>query len=228
MGVTVIYSSGDSGVAGNGNLCLDINGNQVSGPSGTTFNPTFPSTCPFVTSIGATQINPGATVNDPESACQQAIFSGGGFSNRFSMPEYQKQAVQNYLKKYKPSYTANQWNSTGISRGYPDISANGANYVVAVDGSFFLVYGTSASAPVVASILTMINDVRVSIGKKPIGFINPAIYSPSFEGAFNDITSGNNPGCGTEGYTAVPGWDPVTGLGTPDFKELALRWLFLP
>lgn len=63
----------------------------------------FPSTCPYVTSIGATQINPGATVADPEVACQEVIFSGGGFSNVFPMPSYQQAAVQNYLTNYKPS-----------------------------------------------------------------------------------------------------------------------------
>ena len=63
----------------------------------------FPSTCPYVTSIGATQINPGSTVADPEVACNQVIFSGGGFSNVFDMPTYQQQAVQNYLLNYKPS-----------------------------------------------------------------------------------------------------------------------------
>ena len=50
---------------------------------GKVFNPGFPVTCPFVTAVGATQVNPGKTVNDPEGACEQVIFSGGGFSNIF-------------------------------------------------------------------------------------------------------------------------------------------------
>ncbi|KAF8888934.1 peptidase S8/S53 domain-containing protein [Gymnopilus junonius] len=219
MGVTVLYSSGDNGVAGNQGLCLNPDGHES--PSAPTFNPGFPSSCPFVTSVGATQINPGAKVTDPESACQQVISSGGGFSNYFSMPRYQEPAVKNYLNKYKPAYPASIWNSTGISRGYPDISANGANYAVAVGGRFYQVYGTSAASPVVGAILTMVNDIRITAGKGPIGFINPA-------GAFNDITSGSNPGCNTDGFTAVPGWDPVTGLGTPNFPELVSRWLMLP
>lgn len=49
------------------------------------------------------------------------------------------------------------------------------------------------------------------MGKKPIGFINPTIYK--FPGIFNDITEGGNQGCGTAGFQAVKGWDPVTGLG---------------
>lgn len=104
------------------------------------------------------------------------------------------------------------------------MSANGANYVVAVEGKFGLVYGTSASAPVVASMLAMINDARTTLGKKPIGFINPALYSSRFNESFNDITKGTNPGCDTAGFSAVPGWDPVTGLGTMDFSKFLPIW----
>jgi tripeptidyl-peptidase I len=81
---------------------------------GTKFNPSFPATCPFVTAVGATQINPGSTVYEPESACEQVIFSGGGFSNIFSMPHYQKQAVSTYLEHHPPPYTAEQFNNSGM------------------------------------------------------------------------------------------------------------------
>ena len=50
-----------------------------------------------------------------------------------------------------------------------------ANYVVAIDGEYELAYGTSASSPVTASILSAVNDARLAIGKKPIGFINPTV-----------------------------------------------------
>ena len=50
-----------------------------------------------------------------------------------------------------------------------------ANYVVAVNGGYFLVFGTSASTPVVGALLTLINDARITIGKKPLGFINPTV-----------------------------------------------------
>lgn len=59
MGVTFLFSSGDSGVAGNG-ICLDSNGYED--PYGEVFNPTFPGTCPYITSVGATQIQSGASV----------------------------------------------------------------------------------------------------------------------------------------------------------------------
>jgi tripeptidyl-peptidase-1 len=225
LGVSFIYSSGDNGVAGNGGRCLNPDGSQST--NGNIFNPTFPSGCPWVTSVGATQINPGKTVSDPESACQQVIFSGGGFSNHFEIPAYQQKAVGSYLTNHHPSYPPTIWNATGHARAYPDVSANGANYVVAVDGQFFLVYGTSASAPVFAAILTMINDARLSKGKPAVGFINPIIYSGKLTGGFNDIVSGNNPGCGTNGFTAVQGWDPVTGLGTPNLPALLSKWINL-
>lgn len=228
MGITMLFSSGDNGVAGNAGLCVDSEGTESE--SGTIFSPGFPIGCPYVTSIGATQIDPGANVTQPESACETVIYSGGGFSNHFSMPEYQKEVVSFYLNAYRPSFPFSDhvWNSTGGSRGFPDFSANGANYVIASNGVFGLVYGTSASAPVVGAMLTMINDARLSIGKSPIGFINPAIYSPQFRSAFNDITKGRNPGCGTNGFSAERGWDPVTGLGTPNFPKLLRKWIDLP
>jgi tripeptidyl-peptidase-1 len=144
MGVTVIHSSGDKSVAGNGGLCLNPDGSQSA--VGPRFNPSFPSVCPFVTSVGATQVNPGSTVADPESACEHVAFSGGGFSNVFKIPGYQKAAVGGWRKHGLPNYPSTTWNSTGCSRGYPDLSANGANYVTVSNGNFFLTDGTSASA----------------------------------------------------------------------------------
>ncbi|KAF8141196.1 peptidase S8/S53 domain-containing protein [Boletus edulis] len=222
MGITILYSSGDYGVAGNHGSCL--NSSHIPNADGYIFNPTFPGTCPYVTSVGATMVRRNETVLDPETACMNQIYSGGGFSNYFALPEYQKNAVHHYLTNYPPDYPSSIWNSTGTSRAYPDISANGANYVVAVDGEFQRLYGTSCSSPVVGAIFTMINDARLALGKGPIGFVNPTIYSPEFADAFNDITEGNNPGCGTTGYNVTRGWDPVTGLGTLNFTKLLALW----
>ncbi|KAA1113583.1 hypothetical protein PGT21_033913 [Puccinia graminis f. sp. tritici] len=222
MGTTFLFSSGDNGVAGNRGVCLSRDGSQS--VEGKIFNPSFPGTCPYVTSVGATQVSSGKTVQDPEVACFTKIQSGGGFSNVFKMPNYQASAVQNFFKNHPPKISQDRYNSSMRTRGFPDLSANGANYVVAVEGKFGLVYGTSASAPVVASMLTMINDARISVGKKPVGFINPAIYSKRFRKAFNDIKDGTNPGCDTEGFSAVTGWDPVTGLGTMDFTKFLPIW----
>ncbi|KAH0829078.1 putative tripeptidyl-peptidase I [Lanmaoa asiatica] len=192
------------------------------------FQPYFPSTCPYVTAIGATQLSPGKTVFDSEDACSEVIYSGGGFSNFFAIPDYQKNVVSSYLKNTPPAYPSSIWNSTGNSRAYPDISANGANYVVAVNGRYSRLYGTSAASPVVGAILTMVNDARIALNKSPIGFINPLIYAASFSDAFNDITNGTNSGCGTLGFNTSEGWDPVTGLGTPNFPKLLAKWIALP
>ncbi|TVY34558.1 Tripeptidyl-peptidase [Lachnellula subtilissima] len=161
----------------------------------------------------------------PEEACQTVIYSGGGFSNVFAMPSYQSDAVASYYKSHAPSFTATQYNNSQTVRGYPDVSANGANYVVAVDGTLSLVYGTSASAPTFGSVITLINQQRIAANKSVVGFINPTVYAnPS---AFNDITSGGNEGCGTDGFTAVEGWDPVTGLGTPNYPKLLAAFMAL-
>jgi tripeptidyl-peptidase-1 len=66
--------------------------------------------------------------------------------------------------------------------------------------------------------IARINSARMVVGKKALGFLNPTLYT--YPEIFNDVTSGNNPGCGTEGFTAVKGWDPVIGLGTPDYGEM--------
>ena len=88
QGVSVLYASGDYGVAGNFGECIGQDGNltEPSAPDGK-FNPSFPATCPYVTAVGATQLKPGASVFDPESACETIIHSGGGFSNVFPVPD---------------------------------------------------------------------------------------------------------------------------------------------
>ncbi|GAM84188.1 hypothetical protein ANO11243_021810 [Dothideomycetidae sp. 11243] len=232
MGVSVLYSSGDYGVAGNGGQCLNPDGSYNNGTSGR-FNPSFPGTCPYITSVGATQVIPGtniiralATGTQPEQACETIIYSGGGFSNNFALPAYQADAVNSWFKNHPPPYGADRFNNSRTSRGYPDISANGANYVLAIDGTFGLVFGTSASSPTLGSILTLVNEVRLDFGKSPIGFINPTLYANP--GSLNDITQGGNQGCGTAGFSSAPGWDPVTGLGTPNFPRLLRTFLELP
>lgn len=85
------------------------------------FSPLFPATCPFVVAVGATQINPNSTVYEPESACEQQgerAYSGGGFSNIFSMPLYQNAAVLGYLEHHPPPYTAEQYNNNGRVKNF--------------------------------------------------------------------------------------------------------------
>ncbi|OAA60408.1 protease s8 tripeptidyl peptidase [Niveomyces insectorum RCEF 264] len=234
-GVTIVYSSGDFGVAGNGNTCIDPQTGAYNNGTAGQFNPSFPGSCPYVTSVGATQLPNGTSIRDlrqdanvpsPETACETVIFSGGGFSNVFGMPSYQQAAVAAYFRQSAPPYGADRFNNSQAVRGYPDVAANGANYVTAVDGNFTLSFGTSASAPTFASVLNLINEQRLQAGKAPVGFVNPVLYANPQ--VLNDITAGNNPGCGTKGFAAVPGWDPLTGLGTPNYPAMEKLFLSLP
>ena len=67
--------------------------------------------------------------------------------------------------------------------------------------------------------ISLLNDALLAAGRPPLGFLNPWLYSRGYKG-LNDIIGGNNPGCGTPGFEAVKGWDPLTGLGTPNFGLL--------
>ena len=136
--------------------------------------------------------------------------------------------MTSFLKNHPPPFTSAQFNNSGKVRAIPDISANGANYVIGIDGEFELVFGTSASSPVLGSMITLINDARIAEGKSSLGFLNPTIYNEKFRSAFHDITKGGNQGCGTPGFTSTTGWDPVTGVGTPNMTALLPLFLALP
>jgi len=77
-------------------------------------------------------------------------------------------------------------------------------------GQFQLGGGTSASTPIFGSIINRLNEGRLNAGNGPIGFLNPSMNANL--DICNDIPNGTNVGCGTEGFSVVPGWDPVTGL----------------
>ncbi|KAK0186017.1 family S53 protease [Armillaria mellea] len=189
-GVSVIFASGDGGVGGG-----------QRGESCTSFIPTFPGGCPFVTTVGATQ-------GVEETS---ASFSSGGFSNIFARPSYQASSVASYLNALG-SINAGRFNVGG--RGYPDIAAQGNLLEVVADGEAFLVSGTECSCTIFASIISLINDHLIEADRPVLGFLNPFLYSLNSL-VFFDITTGNNLGCLTSGFPAQAGWDPVTGLGTP-------------
>ncbi|KAH8993828.1 subtilisin-like protein [Lactarius hatsudake] len=208
-GASVLFASGNDGV-GHGN-CVFSDG---SGNSRVQFIPTFPSTCPWVTSVG------GTTGYNPEIA---ASLSGGGFSAYFPRPSYQNRAVTTFLQNLGNRYNG-LYNPRG--RGVPDIALQAINFRIVSNTQFLKVRGTSCSTPTAAGIISLLNDYRISNGKAPLGFLNIWLYGICLEG-LNDITSGSNPGCNTEGFSAVPGWDPVTGLGSLDFERLITilsRW----
>jgi tripeptidyl-peptidase-1 len=150
--------------------------------------------------------------------------TSGGISNYFPMPDYRRCAIEPYFRNHDPGYPTYKYTgpeSLGANggiyanggRAFPDVAANAAHLAVFVLGDFFPQgeTGTSLSAPIFASIITMINQERTNAGKGPVGFINPVMYK--HPEVFNDITLGNAPGCHTPGFSAVEGWDPTTGLG---------------
>jgi tripeptidyl-peptidase-1 len=212
-GVTVLFSSGDTGV---GSACQTNDGKNT-----TRFLPTFPAACPYVTSVGGTHYV------QPEYAVS---FSSGGFSDRWPRPWWQNYAVHEYLEKLGDRWKG-LYNPYG--RGFPDISAQGRNYYVVDKGRLTRVSGTSASAPTISSIIALLNAARLQSGQRPFGFLNPWLYTKGFKG-LTDIVNGGSTGCtGIDNYSGLPtpyvpyaswnataGWDPVTGLGTPDFGKL--------
>ncbi|KAK5111709.1 hypothetical protein LTR85_011754 [Meristemomyces frigidus] len=224
-GVTLLFSSGDNGPQGD----------QPSGPHDATFQPDFPASCPFVTSVGGTTNMAGET-----AATQQTITglisklsytaSGGGFSNLFERPAFQDGTVQSYISEHIPATYYNKSGFNPSGRGIPDVSAFSTNFPVVWEGITFPIGGTSASTPLWAAVITLLNDYEASKGRPPLGFLNPWLYSLS-EGALKDITTGGNnagacyllTGCTlkeTPGYNVTAGWDPVTGLGSPIFSAL--------
>jgi subtilase family serine protease len=140
--------------------------------------------------------------------------SGGGFSRLFSVPGYQHGLP-----------------GAGATRGVPDVSADASGHadllmVLRNDGTRMLRDGggTSASAPIWAALIALADQYA----GRQLGFVNPAIYQiargPHYHQAFHDITRGNNsvrfPPATFAGYRAAPGWDPVTGWGSPDAQAL--------
>jgi kumamolisin len=164
----------------------------------------FPASSPFVLACGGTRLE----AADDEIA-REVVWNaaggatGGGISDVFAPPQWQSSAG------VPPS--ANPGGRRG--RGVPDVAGDAdpaTGYRVRVDGRDAVFGGTSAVAPLWAALVARINQ---RLGT-PVGFVNPRLYAaPS--GAFNDITSGTN-----GAYDAAAGWDPCTGLGTPDGAAL--------
>ncbi|CZT05107.1 related to tripeptidyl-peptidase I [Rhynchosporium agropyri] len=217
-GVSILFSSGATGP---GSACQTNDGKNT-----TRFLPIFPASCPYVTSVG------GTCHVEPEIA---VAFSSGGFSDLWKRPKYQDAAVKEYL-----SILGSRWKDlyNPEGRGFPDVAAQGSRFHVVdrnrgVNLTDILVGGTSASAPAFAAIISLLNNARLSAGHKPLGFLNPWLYTTGKKG-LTDIVGGGSKGCtGVDiyshlptpfvpyaGWNATKGWDPVTGLGTPIFDVL--------
>ncbi len=207
QGITYLASSGDLGATDYLDAQHDISPHRAIG---------FPSDDPWVTSVGGTSMTTdGVHFRETAWNSNDASGSNGGFSTFFPTPSYQ-QAV-----------SSNSPNPFNNERGVPDVAADAdpaTGLYVDIGGSFTGAGGTSASAPVWAGIVALGNQ----LAGHNLGFIDPALYrvAGSSNGGrdFHDVTVGDNTinrdGIDVPGFSAGPGWDPVTGLGTPNAQYL--------
>jgi len=236
LGITLVAASGDQGAPGDMNPSCDATGNKH------ILSNLFPASSPWVTAVGATMLvssdtklkyssppictNMTCAQNGTEVVCtipESLITSGGGFSTYQPLPDWQAKQVQAYLNSSVELPPRKYFNET--NRAFPDVSALGHNFIIQWGGMPVQVDGTSCSSPVVAAMISLLNSARMNAGKSSLGFINPFLYSvSSTPGIFNDFTTGDNKCtencCSKYGFMAATGWDPVTGLGSPNFPAL--------
>lgn len=237
QGVTVTVSTGDQGVSNSDCNCDGSSGEKRSNWEGLNtwqgvgYFPSFPATSPHVTAVGATMGPGGRPSFDSEIVCQAdgggVITSGGGFSTYYQRPEWQNKAVTEYFANLatQPDEGFNLY-----GRAYPDVAFTGVYYEVVVDGVTELLFGTSASSPVMAALVTLVNTNRLEQDLGPIGFLNPTLYLNYTNTTYNDITSGDNKCCSQEsngyvqccssGFVAAEGWDPTTGWGSMSLPQM--------
>jgi subtilase family serine protease len=211
--VTVAAAAGDFGAEGQPCTATPTSARAV----------IFPASDPLALAVGGTSLDAshrtgayiGETVwNRPGSGITDVVASGGGFSRDFARPAYQDGVP-----------------GLGARRGVPDVASDadqdtGIAIVEATGGQFAIGpgFGTSAGAPVWAGIVAIADQYA----GRHLGFINPAIYqigrSARYHRAFHDVTKGNNTvqvgSVTVKGFDAGPGWDPVTGWGSPDAQVL--------
>ena len=239
-GVTVLGSSGDSGTANVRKSPVSKGGTLIPYPT-----VEWPASDPLVTGVGGTYLctDPNSTTSrvvdstDPPAKCRAFpgvaevgwTFSGGGFSDVFSRPGYQDSL---------PAGST----AIGAMRGVPDVglqasAGTGALVYLSLppDGrsglscgsapcstGWYDIGGTSLSCPQWAGLVALADQVNGG----GLGLINPALYrigaNPArYAADFYDVTTGNNTADPTvPGYPATVGWDPVTGLGTPNAANL--------
>ena len=217
-GVSVLVATGDSGVGGAWSQPCGAAAPRGSAAHGR-FTPSFPAGSPWITAVGGTEGYDAAT-----GAQRGATLSAGGFSNFDRAPAYQASAVRGWL--HSPSATRHAGAFDAGGRAYPDLAAQCTSLPTFTRGRNGGADGTSASTPIVAGMISRLNEARRRAGKGPLGFLNPLLYA--HPEAFHDATEGSNAGCGTNGFSCGVGWDPVTGLGTPNVAMLEQIVLALP
>jgi subtilase family serine protease len=198
-GITFLAASGDNGATD----YADLNSQTLA----STPTVDFPATSPWVTAVGGTTLVVQSTGRNEQAWSG----SGGGYSTYFQLPDYQKTLPSDVVQPMKGH------------RGIPDVAAAASletGLMMYSASQWKRAGGTSVSASIWAGIIAIANQM---VGR-PLGYINPSLYKlAASNGAdFHDITDGNNTNqkASVEGYPAVAGWDPVTGLGAPDAQKL--------
>jgi kumamolisin len=199
LGVTVTAAAGDNG--------------SSDGQSDGASHADFPASSPHVLACGGTSLHGDATagVISSETVWNDGPghgATGGGVSDAFGVPFWQASA----------GVPARAGAAGGAGRGVPDVAGcadPATGYQVVVDGQHMVVGGTSAVAPLWAALICRLAQAT----NKPFGLMQPLLYAGARVGqspaGFRDITSGSN-----GAYTAGPGWDACTGLGSPDGTAL--------
>jgi kumamolisin len=193
LGITVCAASGDGG--------------STDGVAGGGDHVDFPSSSPFALACGGTSLKASGNKISTETVWNDGAnggASGGGISTFFALPPWQAGL----------SAANNRSQSIALSkRGVPDVAGNAdpeTGYDVRIDGTDTVIGGTSAAAPLWASLIARVNQ----LSGKPVGYINPLLYQNAK--ALHDITQGNN-----GDFDATVGWDACTGLGSPNGTALA-------
>jgi subtilase family serine protease len=197
--VTVVASSGDTGAISDDGPPVQVS---------------MPASDPLVLAVGGTTLDaarPAGTYQGEIAWNDSANASGGGYSGLFPRPSYQDGLAR-----------------AGVTRGAPDVAANAdpatAMAIEYSDGNLRPAEGTSASTPLWAGVIALADQQA----GQHLGFVNPAIYAiargPAYHQAFHDVVTGDNSVLWHSGiiagYQAGPGWDPVTGWGSPDAQYL--------
>jgi kumamolisin len=194
LGITVFCASGDNG--------------SSDGENDGKAHVDFPASSPWVVACGGTSLKSAEQKIASETAWNNGAregATGGGVSTFFSAPDYQ-QGAGVPVSTVRPNFAG---------RGVPDVAGcadPAAGYSVLVDGTWTVVGGTSAVAPLWAGLTALINE---QLGTR-VGFMNPLFYTTLAQHkAFNDISSGTN-----GDFASKPGWDACTGMGSPNGQAI--------
>lgn len=197
QGQSIFAASGDNGAYDSGGSTLEVDS---------------PANDTYVTGVGGTHLNLSGTSYSSESIWSNSsnkTGGGGGLSKVYAMPSFQSgPGVQNSYSNGK--------------RQVPDVSADAdpsTGYSIYSQGSWTVVGGTSAAAPLWAGIAALNNQYAAANGKGNLGQANTTLYkmfnTTQTYSAFHDVTSGNN-----LYYPATSGYDMASGIGTPDAYNL--------